>query len=158
MLNIRKAEEKDTGKIMDLLSQVNLIHHKGRPDLFNIGTKYTAEELKGLLKNPSYHIFVAVNEKDEVLGYCFSIEEQILHDNIRTPIRTLYIDDLCVDEKCRHQHIGHELLSFMKEYSKKEGYHNLTLNVWELDASAKAFYFHEGFNVQKTGMEIILDK
>ena len=36
---IRKAEEKDKTKIGDLLSQVDLVHHNGRPDIFKIGRK-----------------------------------------------------------------------------------------------------------------------
>ena len=45
---IRMAKEKDIPKIEELLSQVCLVHHKGRPDIFKIGTKYTEEELKEL--------------------------------------------------------------------------------------------------------------
>ena len=36
---IRKAEVKDIPRMMALLSQVDLVHHEGRPDLFGIGTK-----------------------------------------------------------------------------------------------------------------------
>ena len=38
-MEIRKAETKDINAILNLLKQVNLIHHNGRPDIFNIGTK-----------------------------------------------------------------------------------------------------------------------
>ena len=64
-MKIRKAEEKDKGKIMDLLSQVLMVHHRGRPDLFkgNV-TKYTEEELSGLIHNPQTPILVAVRFLD----------------------------------------------------------------------------------------------
>ena len=48
---IRLASENDIFKIMDLLRQVDLVHHNGRPDIFKIGTKYSEEELKELLKD-----------------------------------------------------------------------------------------------------------
>ena len=48
-------------------------------------------------------IFVGVDDNDMVLGYCFGIVEQFINDNNRTDVKTLYIDDLCVDEKCRRQ-------------------------------------------------------
>ena len=41
-MNVRMAEERDIPRIHDLLSQVALVHHKGRPDLFKYGQrKYT---------------------------------------------------------------------------------------------------------------------
>ena len=33
-MNIRKAENKDIGKIEELLEQVREVHHEARPDLF----------------------------------------------------------------------------------------------------------------------------
>ena len=47
---IRRAIEKDIPKTIDLLKQVCLVHHNGRPDIFKVGTKYSAEELKSILK------------------------------------------------------------------------------------------------------------
>jgi hypothetical protein len=38
---IRRAEHKDIEKIGDLLSQVDMVHHNGRPDIFKIGRKYS---------------------------------------------------------------------------------------------------------------------
>lgn len=73
---IRLAVEKDIPKILDLLSQVDLVHHHGRPDIFKIGTKYSSEELKTLLSDKQRPILVAVDEKDRVLGYCFCIFQQ----------------------------------------------------------------------------------
>ena len=70
---IRRAIEKDIPKIIDLLKQVCLVHHKGRPDIFNVGTKYSAEELKVILKDESRPILVSVDNSDNVQGYCFCI-------------------------------------------------------------------------------------
>ena len=44
-LNIRRAKATDAERVLDLLKQVNLVHHLIRPDLFNIATKYTKDEL-----------------------------------------------------------------------------------------------------------------
>lgn len=68
---IRRAIKKDIPKIIDLLKQVCLVHHKGRPDIFKIGTKYSAEELKAILKDDIRPILVSVDENDNVQGYCF---------------------------------------------------------------------------------------
>ena len=90
---IRKAQKKDVPKMLDLLSQVDLVHHKGRPDIFKVGRKYNDEQLSALLSDRDRPILVATNEADEVLGYCFCILQQHLNDNVLTDIKTLYIDD-----------------------------------------------------------------
>ena len=153
---IRMATEKDIPKIGDLLSQVCLVHHNGRPDIFKIGRKYSDEELKELLKEESRPILVAVNEKDEVLGYCFLILQQHVDNAVLTDIKTLYIDDLCVDEAQRGKHIGKELYEAAVKLAKERGCYNLTLNVWSCNPSAIKFYEAQGLIPQKLGMELVL--
>ncbi|MBQ6367434.1 MAG: GNAT family N-acetyltransferase [Erysipelotrichaceae bacterium] len=152
---LRKAQNSDIPALLELLKQVNLVHHIGRPDLFDIGTKYTSSELETLLADPKRPVFVA-EEDGRVLGYCFGIHEQILNDNIRTPIKTLYIDDLCVDERSRGKGIGRSLYNYAVDYARENGFYNVTLNVWECNESAKRFYESLGMQIQKTGMETIL--
>ena len=153
---IRYAEEKDIAKIGELLLQVDLVHHNGRPDIFKIGRKYSDDELRELLKDESRPILVAVDDTDEVLGYCFGIYQQHVNNSVLTDIKTLYIDDLCVDEKCRGKHIGKELYEAAVRLAKESGCHNLTLNVWSCNASAMGFYESCGLVPQKVGMELIL--
>ena len=106
---IRMAEEKDIPKIGDLLKQVCLVHHNGRPDIFKVGRKYSDDKLRELLKDESRPIFVCVDDNDEVMGYCFCIFSQHIDNSVMTDIKTLYIDDLCVDESQRGKHIGKKL-------------------------------------------------
>ncbi len=156
---IRRAEEKDLGRIEDLLSQVLEIHAGIRPDLFIPGTrKYTEAELKELIRDDSRPIWVWTDEDDTVMGYAFCIihEPQISPNMI--PHRMLYIDDLCVDENCRGRHVGQQLFEYVKKEARNMGCHHLTLNVWEGNDSARSFYDHQGLQIQKTVMEMILDE
>ena len=153
---IRFATEKDIPKIMDLLSQVDLVHHNGRPDIFKIGTKYSADELKVLLADKERPILVAVDENDSVMGYCFCVFEQHINNSVLTDIKTLYIDDLCVDEKLRGKHIGRQLYDAALKLAKENGCYNLTLNVWSCNQSAMRFYESLGLKPQKIGMETII--
>ncbi len=156
-MNIRKAEKKDIPRILELLVQVNVVHHKIRPDLFNgPATKYTKDELLAILADEKTPIFVAVDEHDTVSGYAFCIFKQYLHDNILTDIKTLYIDDLCVDETIRGKHIGSALYDHVLAYAKETGCYNVTLNVWCGNDSAMHFYEKCGLVPQKIGMEKIL--
>ncbi len=154
---IRRAEERDLEGISRLLGQVLAIHHEGRPDLFKGGAKkYTDEELKGMLGDDSRPIFVAADRDFSVLGYAFCVLKQFPEDNILTDIRTLYIDDLCVDELHRGQHVGRRLYEYVLDYAREQGCYNVTLNVWECNPGAKSFYEKCGLVPQKTGMEKIL--
>ena len=153
---IRLATEKDIPKIEELLSQVDLVHHNGRPDIFKIGRKYSDSELKELLKDTGRPILVSVDENDEVMGYCFCIYQQHINNSVLTDIKTLYIDDLCVDEKLRGKHIGKELYESAVKLAKENGCYNLTLNVWSCNPSAMRFYEAQGLVPQKIGMEKIL--
>ena len=153
---IRRAVEKDISKMGELLKQVCLVHHNGRPDIFNVGRKYSDEELKELLTDESRPILVSVDENDEVIGYCFCIYQQHIGNSVMTDIKTLYIDDLCVDENLRGKHIGRELYDAAVRLARDTGCYNLTLNVWSYNTSALRFYEKCGLVPQKIGMEIIL--
>ena len=157
MINIRRAELKDMDGINKLLHQVLMVHHNGRPDLFKANVKkYTDEELALIIKDDTKPIFVAVDENDEVSGYAFCVFQQHINNNILTDVKTLYIDDLCVDENLRGQHIGKMLYEYVAEYARKEKFYNLTLNVWSCNPTAVKFYESCGLKPQKVGMEMIL--
>ena len=153
---IRLAVENDIPKMLDLLSQVCLVHHRGRPDIFKIGTKYSSQDLKVLLADKERPILVAVDENDSVMGYCFCIFQQHNDNSVLTDIKTLYIDDLCVDENLRGKHIGKQLYQAAVKLATENGCYNLTLNVWSCNPSALRFYESMGLKPQKIGMEMIL--
>ena len=153
---IRRAEEKDIPKIEDLLAQVCLVHHKGRPDIFKVGTKYSEQELKALIKDEGRPILVCTDENDEVMGYCFCIYQRDENNSVLTDIKTLYIDDLCVDEGLRGKHVGKSLYEAALKLARDSGCYNLTLNVWSCNPSAMKFYEAQGLVPQKIAMEVIL--
>jgi ribosomal protein S18 acetylase RimI-like enzyme len=156
-MEIRRANEKDMDDINNLLRQVSMVHYNGRPDLFKANVKkYKDEELLEIIKDDSKPIFVGVNEENHVLGYAFCVFQQHKDDNILTDIKTLYIDDLCVDENLRGQHIGKQLYEYVLSYAKKNGCYNVTLNVWSCNPSAQKFYEACGLVPYKVGMEKIL--
>ena len=154
---IRRAMEKDIPKMGDLLRQVCLVHHKGRPDVFKVGRKYSDAELLALLQDDSRPILVAVDEDDAVMGYCFCIYQQHVDNAVLTDIKTLYIDDLCVDESLRGRHIGKMLYEAAVALAKDSGCYNVTLNVWSCNASAMRFYEAQGLTPQKVCMELVLE-
>ena len=156
-MEIRRATEQDMDGINKLLLQVCLVHHKGRPDLFKYGAKkYTDDELKAIIHDDNRPIFTAIDEDGTVLGYAFCVFQQQINNNILTDIKTLYIDDLCVDEAIRGRHIGSKLYEYVLAYARESGCYNVTLNVWSCNESAIKFYQACGLKPQKVGMETIL--
>lgn len=152
---IRRAEKKDINDLLRLLSEVNLVHHLLRPDIFKIGTKYNKYELSLMISDNSKPIFVY--DDNGIKGYAFTIFKKHINDSILTDKLSLYIDDLCVSSDSRGMHIGEALYKYVLDYAKKNKCYNVTLNVWYDNKNALAFYEKMGLQYQKIGMERILD-
>ena len=156
-MNIRRAGEKDIPRLIELLQQVLDIHAKIRPDIFISGTtKYTDDELLQMILDDTNPIYVSVDEKDLCMGYAFcQLREQPFSNNM-VPFTSLFIDDLCVDQSLRGQHIGESLFEFVKAEAKRLGCYEVTLNVWAGNTSAEHFYEKMGMKTKERQMEYIL--
>ena len=156
-LRVRRAEHRDEPRILDLLLQVNNVHADGRPDIFITDMrKYTDGQLSLLIDDVTRPIFVAVDEDEYVYGYGFCIVTEVKEGSNLRPIKTLYIDDLCVDQSVRRMGTGQIIYDFIKDYAKEIGCYHLTLNVWACNPSAMKFYEKQGMQMLKKEMEIIL--
>ena len=154
---IRKANKEDIPGIMALLRQVAMVHHEIRPDLFKSGTtKYDEQQLAALIDTETSPIFVSLDDDGRVLGHAFCVITESRNHRILQDARTLYIDDICVDENVRGQHVGSSLYDHVCSYARSIGCYNITLNVWEGNDAAYSFYKRMGMKIQKTGMETIL--
>ena len=71
-------------------------------------------------------------------------------------LTTLYIDDICVDENARGLGVGRTLCNHILSYAREKGCYNVTLNVWNCNPGAMAFYEKLGMAPYKVGMEKIL--
>ena len=152
---VRKATTKDIPGLIALLYQADKVHSNLRPDLFKSNTpKYSEEQLEEILKDESKPIFVFDN--GQVSGHAFCQLKEIKNDRLLQDKKTLYIDDICVDENQRGHHIGKALYDYVLDYAKSLGCDNITLNVWGGNDSAMAFYTSMGMKVQKIGMEFAL--
>ena len=155
-MEIRFAAAQDVLGILELLRQVGHVHYEGRPDIFRDNAqKYGASQVLALLNSSKTPIFVAV-EEEKVLGYCFCKVKAYENESVVNDHTELYIDDLCVDENHRGQHIGTALYNEVLRYAKMRGCHNITLNVWCFNERAMKFYESLGMKPQRMFMETIL--
>ncbi len=151
-MKIRLAEKEDAPAIMALLLQIANLHVGLRPDLFVPDVpKYDEKELLGMLGNEERPIYVA--EKDGVVVAHLFCQSKILGTTKR---KIFYLDDLCVDEKCRHQGIGTALFAFFKEEAKRRGCYAISLNCWTGNEEAASFYKKMGMGVRSETLELIL--
>lgn len=157
-MEIRFAVAQDVPGILSLLRQVGRVHHEGRPDLFRENAqKYGASQVLAMLDSPTTPIFVAA-EEGRVLGYGFCMIKTTTQDPVMKDTVSLYIDDLCVDESCRGQHIGTALYEAICAYARQRKCRSVTLNVWCCNTPAMKFYEKLGLKPQKIGMETILEE
>ena len=174
---IRKATHNDIPRILELLSQVNDVHAEGRPDFFIKGKrKYNEEDLLKIINDDTTPVFVYVGTRlvtsesgtrqsmselgtrqaTSVQGYAFCVIQDLSQcDNLR-PDKSLYIDDICVDENYRRHGVGKRLYEHVLQFANEEKCFNITLNVWAKNPSAQAFYESMGMTVQKVCMEQII--
>ncbi len=153
---IRLATVKDVDRLQDLLFAVQNLHAEGRPDLFiKNSRKYTHERVREIIACKNSPVFVGEIDS-EVMAYAFcEIQDNTGTDNLKN-LKTLYLDDLCVDQKFRGKGFGKELYAYVKSYAKEQGCYHLTLNVWHLNQNAVRFYEKVGMHPLKTTMEEIL--
>ncbi len=157
MKYIRRAEESDIPRILELLVQVDMVHHNGRPDLFKgPATKYNAQELRKIFADQTTPVFVCTNDEGMIMGHAFCIHQQIPDHPVMSDVKTLYIDDICVDEAFRGHGVGRSLYRHIMDYARLHEIYNITLNVWACNQDALSFYEAMGFKLQKMGMEIVL--
>ena len=152
-MNICRAGKQHIPGMIALLYQVGQVHHAIRPDIFRSGAiKYTEPQLEELLRDTAKPIFIA-EEDGLVVGYCFCQIRDYAGSTVLTDRKELYIDDLCVDENCRGQHIGRTLYAHACAYAKEIGCQFLTLNVWCGNESAMKFYENAGLTPRNIMME-----
>lgn len=152
-MTIRLAQTRDIPGMIALLYQVGGVHHDIRPDIFRDGAlKYTPEQLEDLLQDENKPIFI-FDQDGFVAGYCFCQIRSYDGTGVSTQRKELYIDDLCVDETRRGQHIGSALYDHAVTYAKEIGCSFLILNVWCGNDNAMHFYEKAGLKPRNIMME-----
>lgn len=155
-MNVRFAADQELSSVNELRKQVNDLHVAGKPSVFKGGFPPELQDyIFAIQKDPDKEIVVA--ECDGVIcGFA------VLHRVCRpeTPYMServyLDIDEFGVDESYRRQGVATGMITFIKEYAKKQGFHRIELNMWEFNQDALAFYEAAGFVTYRRYMEMLL--
>lgn len=146
-MNIRKAQEKDFGAIIDILTMVNSLHNSLRPDIFKQGgAKYGEQELSKIIDDEQARIFVA--EKDGILlGYIILFIKESEGTSTRYESKTCYIDDIGVLPAYQGEGVATALFEHAENFAREEGCSSITLNAYEGNDPAMKFYKKMGMKV-----------
>ncbi|MBR2122274.1 MAG: GNAT family N-acetyltransferase [Lachnospiraceae bacterium] len=142
---VRFAKEDDLVRVNELRQQVNELHVQGEPDIFKQGfDKELRDYVYTIFRDPQMKIVVYENDGQirayAVLNHIVKPENPFMYKR-----DYLDIDEFCVDEACRRQGIGMEMIRFIRGYAGEEGFDRLELNMWEFNQSALEFYEAAGF-------------
>lgn len=155
-MEIRKAVIEDAPRIHKLLCDIARLHTEGNPDVFEgKSAKYDVTDVEKMISDGSSIILSAL-EEGNVIGYLICKENVTEADGLRRYRRTLYIDDLCVDENARGIGAGKALFNEAKKLAFELGCSALDLNVWSFNKNAIAFYKKMGMTDVRRHMEIKL--
>ena len=155
-VTVRFAREEDLERVNELRRQVNDLHVEGRPETFKPGF---CDELRDYLytiwKDPNQRIVVAEQE-GKVCG--FAVLNHITRPENPFMFERDYldIDEFGVDEKSRRQGAASEMVRFIREWAKEQGFKRIELNMWSFNRGALAFYEAAGFETYRRYMEIKL--
>lgn len=155
-ITVRRANKGDAEAIARLLIEVGKVHSEGRSDIYQSDlTKLDAESAARMIECGEYVTFVAEDD-GEVCGETICRLYDRAADKTYKARKWLYIDDLCVTEKCRGGQAASALMSAAEEYARSCGCVSVELNCWAFNKRAARFYEKCGFVPQKTEYEKIL--
>ena len=152
----RFAREEDLERVNELRRQVNDLHVEGRPETFKPGF---CDELRDYLfairEDPNKRIVVAEQE-GKVCGFAVLNHITRPENPFMFERDFLDIDEFGVDEKSRRQGAASEMVRFIREWAKGQGFKRIELNMWSFNRGALAFYEAAGFETYRRYMEIRL--
>lgn len=147
---IRKATQKDFEGMNQLFMQVDGVHSKAHPNMFNspIENVRSSEYLQKILNDETQNLIVAVNG-DNIIGLAKAMIESAPDFPLFVQRRWMLISIIVVDKKHRGNGIGQLLLDEQYNWAKENNINEVELTVFSFNESAMAFYNKNGFNEVK---------
>lgn len=156
-MNIRLATEKDLPRVNELRAQVSELHAAARPDIFRPGfPQFLADFLYEIHADDSKHILVG-EQAGEIVAFAVLAEIETPEKPHKPARRFLEVDELGVDESCRHQGLGRAFFEGIRAFAKERAFDRIELNMWEFNENALKFYEALGFRTYRRYMEYTVD-
>ncbi|MDE6421179.1 MAG: GNAT family N-acetyltransferase [Lachnospiraceae bacterium] len=151
-IQIRNAKKEDYKAVEVMMEQVQQMHIRWRPDLYQFNeTVLSYEMYEQAVADQT--AFVA-----ECDGHVAGIV-LIMYRHIENPVQVtrniIFVDSMAVDEAYRGKGIGHAFFDFLKELKEQRGYDGIELQVNAKNEAAYKMYADYGFTNKSINMELL---
>lgn len=144
------ATPSDREVINAMARQVHAMHVQWRPDIYEM-----VDELY-----PEARFQEAVNARQLYVGKIGGVTVGYVAVKIRdydwpgmVKRKVMFVDEICVEESCRNQGIGMEMMADVRALAKAFRCTDLQLSAYPQNDGAVAFYQKCGFTIQSISMQ-----
>ena len=147
MLELARDADRQAGNAM--ARQGHAMHVAWRPDLYEmVEEHYPEERFRQAVEEKQLYV-AKIN--GTVVGYTLLLVREVSHPGT-VKRRVMRIDEICVEESCRNQGIGQEMMADVRALARAFGCRDLQLGVYPQNDSAVAFYEKCGFTIRSIDM------
>ncbi len=144
------ARPIDREAVNALARQIHSLHVQWRPDLFEMAQElYPAQRFQEAMERRELYV---ARLAGVIVGYV--LVKIRSYDMVgHTKRRVMLIDELCVEEACRGQGIGTEIMAEVRALAQAFGCTDMQLGVYPQNDAAIAFYQKCGFTIRSIDMQ-----
>ena len=151
-IQIRLANKNDYESVIRIMSQVQDMHVKWRPDIYKPNENLIPEDVfEKIIENGTFYV---AEENGTVVGVL-----EIVFRHVESPSHVtrefIFIDSMAIDEKYRGMGIGHQMFDFLKELKKEKSLDGIELQVNARNYAAYEMYKKYGFTEKSINMELL---
>lgn len=144
------AQLSDREAVNTLAREVHAMHVSWRPDIYVMADEMYPEE-RFLTEIQNRNLYIA-RLADMTVGYVLlKIRNYDMPGHVKR--RVMILDEICVEESCRNQGIGKEMMADIRALAKAFGCTDMQLGVYPQNDAAVAFYQKCGFTIQNITMQ-----
>ena len=144
------AQSVDREVVNGMARQVHAMHVEWRPDIYeSMEELYPQERFQAAVANRELYV---AKIGGVTVGYVLVRIRTAQAPGLVTR-KVMLVDEICVEESCRNQGIGKEMMADVWALAKAFGCSDLQLGVYPQNDDAVAFYQKCGFTIQNITMQ-----
>ena len=144
------ARLSDGQAINTLARQIHEVHISWRPDIYTMPQiLYPEARIREEIQNRNLYV---ARIGDAVVGYVL-LEIRMIEKTGLVKRKIMHIHELCVEQSCRGQGIGTQIMAEVRILAKAFGCTDLQLGVYPQNDEAVSFYQKCGFMIQSITMQ-----
>ena len=148
---LEPAAPSDREKINAMARKVHQLHVNLRPDIFEmVDELYPADRFEKALNENQLYV---ARQDGETVGYALVLTRHYNWPGV-VDRKVLMLDELCVDEKFRHQGIGRRIMEDIMTLARERGCVHIQLGVYAQNDSAITFYENVGMKVSSFAFQM----